>query len=525
MQAELRLCIWSHARIAAINTLGLQVLVAGWLAFGALGQEQKPAASVPELQGRLASLVGQPRFAAALWGLKVVSLHSGKTIFEHNPQKLFSPASNSKLYTMALVLDRLGANYRIKTSLYAKSRPDQDGTVNSDLALYGRGDPTINARLHNNNIYEAVEPLVRALTNAGVKRVIGDLVADESYFHGPPAGSGWAWDDMEYSYGAEISALTINDNTLQVLVKPAVGTREPCRLTMLPETPYVALSNGTSTSQPGGRRGISFYRPLDGNVIYVSGQMPLDDPGYTEDVTLHNPAGLFGAFFKESLARHGIKIDGKVRTRNWLEHQGSAIPSDRLVELGSTESPPMSELVREVMKPSQNLYTDLLLAQVGEQRRRTGASAEATSEELGITELNKFLGEVGIKSGEVLFEEGSGLSRNNLATPNATVALLQFMSRHKYAEAFLQALPVAGVDGTLRNRMKGTPAAGNVRAKTGSLLWAASLSGYVTTAAGEHLVFSAMLNRYHSSDAKHSARADLDAIAVMLAGFTGRASE
>jgi D-alanyl-D-alanine carboxypeptidase/D-alanyl-D-alanine-endopeptidase (penicillin-binding protein 4) len=196
-----------------------------------------------------------------------------------------------------------------------------------------------------------------------------------------------------------------------------------------------------------------------------------------------------------------------------------------LVELGSIESPPMSDLVREVMKPSQNLYTDLLLAQVGEQRRPTGASAEATSEELGITELNKFLGEVGIKSGEVLFEEGSGLSRNNLATPNATVALLQFMSRHKYAEAFLQALPVAGVDGTLRNRMKGTPAAGNVRAKTGSLLWAASLSGYVTTAAGEHLVFSAMLNRYHSSDAKHSARADLDAIAVMLAGFTGRASE
>jgi D-alanyl-D-alanine carboxypeptidase/D-alanyl-D-alanine-endopeptidase (penicillin-binding protein 4) len=122
----------------------------------------------------------------------------------------------------------------------------------------------------------------------------------------------------------------------------------------------------------------------------------------------------------------------------------------------------------------------------------------------------------------VFFEEGSGLSRDNLTTPNATVALLQFMSRHKCADIYLQAMPRAGVDGTLRNRMKGTPAAGNLRGKTGTLRWANSLSGHVMTAAGERLVFSLMLNRYHSTDPSHSARAELDALGVMLAGFTGK---
>jgi D-alanyl-D-alanine carboxypeptidase/D-alanyl-D-alanine-endopeptidase (penicillin-binding protein 4) len=180
----------------------------------------------------------------------------------------------------------------------------------------------------------------------------------------------------------------------------------------------------------------------------------------------------------------------------------------------------MSDIAREIMKPSQNLYTDLLLAQVGERQRKSGTTE--TSEDLGVRELDKFLAEAGVKKGDVLFEEGSGLSRNNLTTPNATIALLQYMSRHKCAEVYLNALPIAGVDGTLRRRMRNTPAAGNVRAKTGTLRWANSLSGHVTTAAGEHLLFCLMLNRYHSSDPDRSARSDIDAIAVMLASLSSR---
>ena len=196
-----------------------------------------------------------------------------------------------------------------------------------------------------------------------------------------------------------------------------------------------------------------------------------------------------------------------------------------MVELGSLESPPIRDVVRDVFKQSQNLYTDLLLAEVGERDRAADTPPDRTSEELGIRALNRFLAEAGLNKEEVLFEEGSGLSRDNLTTPNATVTLLQFMSRHKHAAIYAQALPVAGVDGTLRERMKGTPAVGNVRAKTGTLHWASSLSGYVTSAAGEHLAFSLMLNRYHPTEANHSARAELDNIAVLLAGFTGRSDE
>jgi D-alanyl-D-alanine carboxypeptidase/D-alanyl-D-alanine-endopeptidase (penicillin-binding protein 4) len=391
--------------------------------------------------------------------------------------------------------------------------------------VYGRGEPTINARLHQTNIYKALEPLALALTNAGVKRIEGDLLADESFFRGPPYGSGWAWDDMEYYYGAEISALTINDNTLQLTVRPGPIVGAPCELSLAPATAYLTLSNRTETVARPARRTISFYRPLGQNVIYVTGEMPAEDSSYTDDVTVHNPAGLFISFFKEALARHGIKVAGKLRTLNWLDRQGNPLKCDELIELGSVESPPMRELIREVQKPSQNLYTDLLLAHVGERTRGADTPASRSSEDLGINELNRFLGAVGIKRGEVQFEEGSGLSRNNLTTPNATVALLQFMSRHDSADVYLNALPIAGVDGTLRSRMKGTPAAGNVRAKTGTLRWANSLSGHVTTAAGERLIFSLMLNRYHNTDTNRTARAEIDAIAVMLAGFSGRADQ
>ena len=197
------------------------------LSVSALAQELKPAATLAELRQRLADHIGQSKYAAALWGVKIVSLDSGKTVFEQNPQKLFSPASNSKLYTVALALDRLGADYRIKTSLYAKASPDEAGILKGDLIVYGRGDPTLNARLHGGDIYKALEPLVFALTNAGVKRIAGDLVGDESYFRGPPLGSGWVWYDLEYYYGAEISALTINDNTLQATLKPGARVGAP----------------------------------------------------------------------------------------------------------------------------------------------------------------------------------------------------------------------------------------------------------------------------------------------------------
>lgn len=484
-------------------------------------QTVRPPGTVAELQERLTAHVTQPHFVAGMWGVKIISLDSGKTLFEHNAEKLFSPASNSKLYTVALALDQLGGEYRIKTSLYATAKPGRNGTLKGDLIVYGRGDPSIHGRWHGGDIHVALAPLVAALTNAGVKRISGDLIGDTSFIQGPPYGAGWDWEDLQYYYGAELSALTINDNTLDLSIQPGEREGEPCRLTLSPATAYVILSNRTETVAANGRRNISLYRPLGGNVVYVSGQMPLGATNYAESVTLHNPAGLFVALFKEALARHGIKVSGRLRTMDWLDRQVRPIDRSKLVELGSMESLPMRELARNIQKPSQNLHTDLILAHIGALSQADNVPGRDNSEAAGIRQLRELLDKAGVPRGDVQFEEGSGLSRNNLTTPNATIALLQFMDRHAEAGSYLNALPIAGVDGTLRNRMRGTPATGTVRAKTGTLRWANSLSGHVTTAAGERLIFSIMLNRY-AAGTNSSGRAEIDKIAVMLAEFTGR---
>ena len=476
-----------------------------------------PATTLGELQKRLADHVSQPRFDPGTFGVKIVSIESGKTIFEHDAGKLFSPASNCKLYIVALALDRLGGDYRLKTSLYAAAKPNRFGTLKGDLVVFGRGDPGFNARLHSNDIFQALEPLVAVLTNAGVKRISGDLIGDESFFRGPPYGSGWDCDDLQFYYGAEMSALTINDNILKITAKPGDRVGVPCRLSLEPATAFIVLSNRTTTVAAGGKQDIQCYRLLGENIIYVTGQWPMGRVDHNDYVTMHNPAGLFITFFKEALARHGIKVGGKLRTMNWLDRQATPLDLKKVVELGSVASVPVRDLAREINKPSQNLYTDLLLAHLGALAPATNSTSSNTSEESGIEQLNLFLEKVGVQKGDVHFEEGSGLSRNNLTTPAASVALLKFMSRHKEAAAYRDSLPIAGVDGSLRSRMKTTAAAGNIHAKTGTLRWANSLSGYVTTAAGEPLVFSIMLNRQDAS-----AREAIDAIAVMLAEFTGR---
>jgi D-alanyl-D-alanine carboxypeptidase/D-alanyl-D-alanine-endopeptidase (penicillin-binding protein 4) len=218
------------------------------------------------------------------------------------------------------------------------------------------------------------------------------------------------------------------------------------------------------------------------------------------------------------LVKGGIVVEGGARSVRWPEASPVGAKNFKLGELAS---PPLRELVAAFMKPSQNLETDLIFAQVGEVRRSADAPARRTTEESGVLVLGEFLKAHGLPVSEVRFEEGSGLSRNNLTTANATVALLKLMATHREAKAFGDSLPIAGVDGTLRRRLQGTAAEGNVRAKTGTLRYANSFSGYVTTAAGERLAFSLMLNRV-TVQAGRSVSAELDEVAVWLAGLAGR---
>jgi serine-type D-Ala-D-Ala carboxypeptidase/endopeptidase (penicillin-binding protein 4) len=486
------------------------------VAIRATAAETSGVQSLPELQQKIATFLAEPRFDGALWGIKVISLDTGKTLFETNAERLMGPASNCKLYTGALALDTFGGDYRITNAIYATATPNRYGTIHGDLIVEGRGDPTLNARRFGTNFWDIFEPFVSALTNAGVHRVTGDLIADSSYFRGEPTGGSLTVDDFQNGECPYISALTINDGLAHVRVEPTtVGA--PCKLTVLQPEADLMFSNCTTTVAAGGWHDINYCMPFGERVIYVFGQTPVGETNEDLDIPVLDPARWFAACLKDALAQHGIKVSGKVRGVAWPQ---SYVLNTNDVKIGEALSPPLREVVRIYMKPSQNLENDTVLADVGEATRTADTLPWRTSEDLGLAALHQFLDTNDLPVDEVQFDEGSGLSNNNLATANSFAALLQFMWHHREAQDFIDALPIAGVDGTLRRRFHGTAAEGNLHAKTGTLRWVNSLSGYVTTSAGEHLAFSLLLNRYVATPG-YDNRDQLDAIAVMLANFSG----
>jgi D-alanyl-D-alanine carboxypeptidase/D-alanyl-D-alanine-endopeptidase (penicillin-binding protein 4) len=283
----------------------------------------------------------------------------------------------------------------------------------------------------------------------------------------------------------------------------------------------LTVSNQTTTLAAEGKLRVEPYHPLDSKTIFILGGLPAGAAGQTLDVVVPEPAAWFAAALKLALERRGITVAGRPRAVTWPVGGTNDWAGAGARPLGAVYSPPLRELVANFMKPSQNLEADLLLAQVGELTRGTNSPVGASSAAAGLVALKGFLTTAGVAAGDVNFDEGSGLSRNNLTTANATVALLQYMAQGREAEDFRAALPVAGVDGTLEFRFRNTAAAGRVWAKTGTLRWANALSGYVTTAAGERLAFSLMLNCFAAAPG-HSGAEELDPLVLELVNFSGR---
>lgn len=477
--------------------------------------------TLEELRARVREIVSRPEFAASNLAIKVASLDTGRVLLEENAGKWMQPASNMKLYTVAAALDRLGPDYHFITSVYAPARADASGTIRGDLVVYGRGDPSYATRFgppNDTDYFRAIDDLAARITAAGVRRVEGDLVGDESYFTGGPLPTGWEWDDLQWWYGAEVSALTINDNSFDLSVKPGARVGDPCRITIGPDTSVITIVDRTKTSDRGSTRELSVHRPPGQNTIEIRGTMPLDDRGFTASLAVPRPALVFVTMLRTALERRGVVFTGNARTVDAQTRADTQpLPVSTLVEIATRQSPPLSVIAAQTLKPSQNLYAELILRALG---KATSASPKQTSEEAGIAAVKEFLARAGVAPDRIEMRDGSGLSRANLVTAEATLQLLVYMNRHRAGSVFRDALPIAGIDGTLRNRMKGTPAQNNVRAKTGTLGTATSLSGYLFSAAGERLVFSLMIN---NPPRDTDPRANFtDAIAVLLSSFTGR---
>ena len=500
-----------------------------------------PPATVDELRDRIQEILRRPEFVPIQIGLKIKSLDSGRDIFESNGRKLFMPASNMKAYTFATALARMGPEFRFRTSLYANAKPDAAGLLRGDVILYGRGDPSFAASLNEGDYYKVFNDFAAKVAAAGVKRIDGDLIGDESFFTGGPLGFGWEWDDLQTYYGAPVSALTSNDNAVDVYVKPGPGVGAPALLAFGPTLTGLTIRNGVTTGAAGTKRAITVRRLLGSSVLEINGNVPLDDKtvknGYEDSVSVSDPALVFATLFREALGRQGIAVTGRVRTMDAASRLAAPLDTAKLTELSFWESRPLRQITADALKPSQNLYTELVLRALGQYMQEhplTPAVAPVvpvpqpnavptpplTSVDLGIAAVQAFLNEAGVPAKTIVMVDGSGLSRHNLITANATVQLYEYMSRHRYALYFFDALPIGGVDGTLKNRFKGTPAEKNVRAKTGTINYVATLSGYVTSAAGERFVFSVLVNNYPSESSVR--RQSIDEIVALLAALKAR---
>ena len=443
-------------------------------------------------------------FAPAFWGVEVRDLRSGRVLYERNARKNFKPASTLKLVTTAAVLDAIGPDERLRTTVETAGRLDAFGRVLGDVYLVGRGDPNLSGRFTDGDRTAAFQEMANKLWSAGVRRIEGRLVGHEGLFTGDRRGEDWSWQDLVWWYGAEVSALSFNDNCADLTVTAGERAGDPVRVGREPASAYYRVVSSATTSAAGTPSTLTLTRAPGSNEVRLSGTYPIGAETWEGHAALEDPALYAATVFGEVLAARGIVVSGPAETSS------QPLPAGVRV-LATHESPPLLDILKAVNKTSQNLHAEMMLRLLGARRRGVG-SAEA-----GREAASEFLRRVGVEPSAWAMQDGSGLSRSDVLTPHEMVSLLAAMDRHPRAAAFRETLPIAGRDGTLKNRMKGGAADGRVVAKTGTLRQVNALAGYVTARGGSRLAFVAVAN--HHTAGGSAATSALDEIGALLASF------
>ncbi|MGA3210670.1 MAG: D-alanyl-D-alanine carboxypeptidase/D-alanyl-D-alanine-endopeptidase, partial [Terriglobales bacterium] len=411
-------------------------------------------AESPALAKRIEQILADPQVAHAMWGVEAVSLSSGQKIYSLNADKLFAPASNTKLFTTAAALALIGPDYRFRTTVEANSVVDKRGRLAGDLILVGRGDPNLSSRvlpyrLHTQRTdppggIHALDELADQLVQKGLKYVDGDVVADDSYYVFERYGEGWTQDDLMWEWGAPVSALTINDNVLFVNILPADRPGEHAFVNISPYAEYYRLDNRIVTTPAGtGPRKIFINREPGSSEVAMWGTIPADDNGANEQLAIDDPAEFAAHLFRSMLEKRGIVVYGRARAHHGeatsfptftitvpaAERGGETVPLPPVsspapenfpLVLASYESQPVRDDIRVVNKVSQNLHAEMLLRLLGKQKGTAGTI------ESGLDVVSGFLAQAGVPRDEYAFYDGSGLSRENLVTPGAIVKLLRY---------------------------------------------------------------------------------------------------
>lgn len=505
------------------------------------GRKSAPAASRPRprpdvarFRARVDKALEDPSTQGGLWGLLVEDRDTGEILYDRNADRFFTPASNAKLFVTAFALAQLGGDYRYRTTLESDAAMTSDGHLAGDLILVGRGDPDLSNRIfpytgkeeHDGSSDKVLGELADAAVARGLKEVDGDIVADDSYFPFDPFPEGWSVGDLFFDFGAPVSAIAFNDNTVSIVVEPGAQVGDPAIVSADPAAALADIEVGVTTSAGIEKPNIGVGRGSGSRFLNLNGSVPLGNAPLHLNLAMPDPAATAARTLEQLLIARGVHITGTNRVHHApppdacdsldahvVRPSCLAAQPGRSLVLAEHLSPALIESVRLTNKISQNLHAELFLRTVAREKGGYGSTNE------GIWLEQDFLKAAGVPDGSVLLSDGSGLSRDDLVTPRAVVQLLRYAWQQPWGEEYASTLPIAGLDGTLESRFHGTAAAGIIQAKTGSLEHVHSISGYATTLRGEHLAFSFFAN--NSPEKGRGATATLDVIGVDMVEMLG----
>jgi serine-type D-Ala-D-Ala carboxypeptidase/endopeptidase (penicillin-binding protein 4) len=477
----------------------------------------RPSVFAQSLAKRLDTRMDAAPFNRMLWGVAVVD-DKGKLLFGRNADRMFIPASNTKLLVTAVASALFAPDFTVKTSVYGAG-PVSDSVLHGDLVLYGRGDPTFGVRCYAVDTTPAgacdtdpstrIRELVRDLRAHGIRAIQGDIVGDGSYFDPELTRDSWNAYDLNWWYAAPVSGLGFNDNSIDITWKPAAAVGAPADITFKPDFGDVTIENRTHTAPLGGDNDIGdrIYREPGTLHLWAEGTAVLGGRGGTDYFALPDPNLFAARALRAALADSGIAVSGTSRstTDSMLYRAARATPA-----LAEVTSRPFRDWIFPILNTSQNWFAEMTLKQLGRQFGTEGSWAE------GLRVERRFLiDSVGVDSTQFAVTDGSGLSANNLVSPLAFTQILRFIRRHPHYDTFKAGLPHAGERGSLRNRFLGTPLAGQVRAKTGSISRVNTLAGYVELPSGRTLTFSVQAN--HHTLPSRMILAQIDSLVVQMA--------
>ncbi len=472
------------------------------------------------LQSRISAVkTHYPEVRRGHVGFEVIDLTTGAVLAQQDAEQFFVPASNTKLYTTALALVRLGPGYKFQTELRTSGAWHPGQTSLPDLQIIGGGDPNLSGRILPYKVdAKPGDPLVifrelaKKLADSGIQSVEGDVTGVATRYPGDLYPPGWTIEDAIYGYGAPVSSLTFNDNAVSVTLT-AAEPGEPAQLSTVGAAGSLIFLNEV-LSDSSAQSHVHVERRVGSNEVVLSGSVGKAGQPWQEDLAVIDPAGSAAIALIDALRQQGITVRGEARSQySSIDDVGEKAHAPVGTLLATHQSIPLSDEIAVVNKESQNLHAEMLLREAGFVAQGSGTL------QAGVDERTKFLQELGItpeSTGFALYD-GSGLARQDLTTVESTVTLLRAMWNRPERAVWLASLPVGGVDGTLEHRFKGITGAERVHAKTGSLSHVSSLSGYIQKKQGGWLAFSMMVNSTVGHEAE--VRDYIDHVCAVLLGI------